>query len=109
MNQECASKEIAGYAFGTYLPPLFTGASAEVTAHQGGRLNRSLINVIGVDRQSPLLLLEGPPLSYFAMGDISYAEFFAESHSYGALWVGAGFRPCLDSVSVYGGLAEAEF
>ena len=78
VNQECAAKEIAGFVFGTYLPPLFTGASAEVTAYQAWKAQQRLDQCDwGKQAESPLLLLEGPPLSYFAMGDISYADFFA--------------------------------
>jgi uncharacterized protein (UPF0276 family) len=79
VNQECAAKEIRGFAFGTYLPPLLTGASAEVTAYHTGRAQQRL-DQWNWEKQaeSPLLLLEGPPLSYFSIGDISYAEFFAK-------------------------------
>ena len=76
VNQECAAKEIAGFAFGTYLPPLLTGASAEITAYHAWKAQKSLDYDWGQQAESPLLLLEAPPLSYFAMGDISYAEFF---------------------------------
>jgi uncharacterized protein len=77
VNQECATKEIAGFAFGTYLPPLFTGASAEVTAYHTWKAQRQLDQYEWAHQsESPLLLLEGPPLSYFSTGDISYAEFF---------------------------------
>ena len=34
VNQECASKEIAGKSFGTYLPPIFSEDSAHMTARQ---------------------------------------------------------------------------
>lgn len=34
VNQECAAKEMGGFSFGTYLPPVFTRDSAEITAHQ---------------------------------------------------------------------------
>jgi hypothetical protein len=77
VNQECATKEIAGFAFGTYLPPLFSGASAEVTAYHTWKAQQQLDQCDwGQQAESPLLLLEGPPLSYFSIGDISYAEFF---------------------------------
>ena len=32
LNHECATKHMAGYAFGTYLPPLYTALSASMTA-----------------------------------------------------------------------------
>jgi uncharacterized protein (UPF0276 family) len=77
INHECASKQMAGYAFGTYLPPLFTRAGAEVTAEHVGlvqdRLDRRRL---ASDGPAPLFLLELPPLTYFAFGDISVAEFF---------------------------------
>ena len=77
VNQECATKEMAGFAFGTYLPPLFTGASAEVTAYHTWKFQHQLDQCDwGQQAESPLLLLECPPLSYFSIGDITYAEFF---------------------------------
>lgn len=79
VNQECAVKEIAGFVFGTYLPPLFTGVSAEVTAYQAWKAQLSFDQCDwGEKAESPLLLLEGPPLSYFAIGDISYVDFFTK-------------------------------
>jgi uncharacterized protein len=78
VNQECATKEVAGFAFGTYLPPLFTKASAEITAYHTWKAQQRLDQGDwGSQEESPLLLLECPPLSYFLMGDIPYAEFFA--------------------------------
>ena len=77
VNQECAAKEIGGFVFGTYLPPLFSGASAEVTAYQTWKAQLMFDRCDwGEKAESPLLLLEGPPLSYFAVGEMSYAEFF---------------------------------
>ncbi len=32
LNHECATKQMAGYSFGTYLPPLYTVESAKVVA-----------------------------------------------------------------------------
>src|SRR6185295_18223960 len=32
LNHECATKQMAGYSFGTYVPPLYTRLSAEVVA-----------------------------------------------------------------------------
>jgi uncharacterized protein len=79
VNQECATKEMAGFAFGTYLPPLFTEASAEVTAYHTWKAQQRLDGYDwGQKESSPLLLLEVPPLSYFSIGDISYSEFFAK-------------------------------
>lgn len=82
VNQECATKEISGFAVGTYLPPLFTEESAEITAYHAWRAQQTLDDYDwGEQETSPLLLLEGPPLSYFSLGDISYAEFFGRISS----------------------------
>lgn len=78
VNQECATKEMAGFAFGTYLPPLFTQASAETTACHAWKAQQALDHYDwGRQKEAPLLLLECPPLSYFSMGDVSYADFFS--------------------------------
>ena len=77
LNHECATKQMGGYSFGTYLPPLYTPISAEVVAE----------NILSVqaavdsrcprpDGSTPLFLLELPPLTYFAAGTISIAQFF---------------------------------
>ena len=80
INHECASKQFAGYSFGTYLPPLFTRAAAEVTAANAVRCQRVLDQCFESTalRPAPLLLLELPPLTYFSFGDLAPAEFFAE-------------------------------
>ncbi|MGH7260969.1 MAG: multinuclear nonheme iron-dependent oxidase [Nitrospiraceae bacterium] len=77
LNHECAAKQMAGYSFGTYLPALFTEASAEVTAANIAQAQQRL------DRQSaardglgPLFLLETPPLTYAGFGDLGLADFF---------------------------------
>ncbi len=75
MNHECASKQMAGYAFGTYLPPLYTRASAEVTAEHIRLVQDHLDRRVSAP-ESPLLLCEMPPLTYFAFGDLPIAEFF---------------------------------
>lgn len=77
MNHECASKQMAGYSFGTYLPPLFTRASAEVTAEHIRLVQEHLdqqVDTLG--GRAPLFLFELPPLTYFAFGDLPIAEFF---------------------------------
>ena len=77
LNQECASKQIGGYSFGTYLPPLFTGSSAQVTGENTKAIQIRLDDLLeGSLEHSPLFLLETPPLTYFAFGDLSYAKFF---------------------------------
>lgn len=76
-NHECATKHIAGYSFGTYLPPLYTAASANIVA----------CNIRGVqaifDQQaalsgghSPLFLLEMPPLTFFIAGTLPIPAYF---------------------------------
>jgi len=76
-NHECATKHIAGYSFGTYLPPLYTASSADVVAK-----NISLVQAI-FDQQaalpgggSPLFLLEIPPLTFFVAGTLSIPAYF---------------------------------
>lgn len=77
ITHECASKQMAGYSFGTYLPPLFTRDAAIITArnvrHVQGVLDRLVDDPRGA---GPLLLLEMPPLSYFKFGDLAVHEFF---------------------------------
>jgi uncharacterized protein (UPF0276 family) len=77
LNHECATKQIAGYSFGTYLPPLYTQLSAEVVAANIATVQQAM------DRQGrradgtvPLFLLEMPPLTYFAAGTIPIPHFF---------------------------------
>lgn len=78
-NHECATKSIAGYSFGTYLPPLYTAASAAVVA---GNI-RAVQAMFDRDcrlpgGQSPLFLLELPPLTYFVAGTLPIPEFFRQ-------------------------------
>jgi hypothetical protein len=77
LNHECAMKQMAGYSFGTYVPPLYTPLSAEVVAGNITTIQQA------IDRQgrradgtSPLFLLELPPLTYFAAGTIPIPHFF---------------------------------
>ncbi len=78
VNQECASKEMVGRTFGTYLPPVFSEDSAHVTAWNSYRAQQCLDDLSAtVGCQPPLFCLEGPPLSYFSCGNLSYPEFFA--------------------------------
>ena len=77
LNQECATKQMAGHSFGTYLPPLFTEDSAYMTASNVLRAQGWLDEQWRRDgRFPPLFLLETPPLTYFCCGDLSYPEFF---------------------------------
>ena len=77
MNHECATKSIAGYSFGTYLPPLYTEPSACMVAENTRRVQELL------DRQcrlshgaAPLVLLEMPPLTYFVAGTMAVPRYF---------------------------------
>ncbi len=77
LNHECAMKQMAGYSFGTYVPPLYTQLSAEVVAANITTVQQAM------DRQSrradgtaPLFLLEMPPLTYFSAGTIPIPYFF---------------------------------
>jgi uncharacterized protein (UPF0276 family) len=77
LNHECATKQMAGYAFGTYLPPLYTELSARTTAWNLAYLQRNLDEQAyrsGTD--SALVLLEMPPLTYFGCGSLAVPAFF---------------------------------
>ncbi|GKS59759.1 hypothetical protein YTPLAS18_32860 [Nitrospira sp.] len=77
LNHECATKVLAGFPLGTYLPPVFAEAVAEVTAEQSSYVQAVLDREGGArDGRGPLLLLELPPLTYFGAGNLSVAEFF---------------------------------
>lgn len=79
INHECASKRLGPYAFGTYLPPLFTTDSARLVARHAAIVQQALDCALGSGREDgPLVLLELPPLTYFRAGDLSAAAFFAE-------------------------------
>ena len=76
-NYEGAAKQMAGYSFGTYLPPLFTLAGADVTAANIAWVQKRLDQLAPVaSGTGPLILLETPPLTYFGFGDIDMADFF---------------------------------
>jgi uncharacterized protein len=79
INLECASKQFGGYSFGTYLPPLFTRDAAHVTAENVELCQNQLDRHYQCNGRplAPLLLLELPPLTYFAFGDMAVSEFFA--------------------------------
>lgn len=77
MNHECATKHMAGYSYGTYLPPLYTASSAAVVA-ANTRLVQQLLDQDChlTNGSTPLVLLEMPPLTYFAAGTLSIPTFF---------------------------------
>lgn len=87
VNQECASKEVVGYSFGTYVPPLFTEESARLTARQVSQAQEALDSRKWAKPNAPLILLEVPPLTYFGVGDLSYADYFQKV----AQWAPCGF------------------
>ncbi len=77
LNHECAMKQMAGYSFGTYVPPLYTPQSAEVVAANIARVQQAMDQQGGrTDGTAPLFLLELPPLTYFAAGTIPIPHFF---------------------------------
>lgn len=77
INQECATKQIGGHSFGTYLPPLLLESSACMTASNVELAQRYLDEHLGDNTlHSPLFLLETPPLTYFILGNLGYADFF---------------------------------
>ena len=79
-NHECAGKQLGGYSFGTYLPPVYTNEIAEATA-ANVRLCQARLDEWNLEKGrsgTPLLLLELAPLTYFGVGDIAVAEFFRQ-------------------------------
>jgi uncharacterized protein len=77
LNHECATKQMAGYSFGTYVPPLYTPLSAEVVADNIATVQQAMDRRGGrADGTAPLFLLELPPLTYFAAGTIPIPHFF---------------------------------
>lgn len=77
MNHECATKHMAGYTFGTYLPPLYTASSAEIVAENTRYVQELLDRHCRLGNGgSPLVLLELPPLTYFVAGTLSIPTFF---------------------------------
>ncbi len=77
LTHECASKQMAGYAFGRYLPPLFTETSAAVIAEHVTLVQRQLDQRCEMaNGMGPLFLLEMPPLTYFGFGTVPIARFF---------------------------------
>jgi hypothetical protein len=77
VNIEGASKQIAGYQFGTYVPPIYSKDGARVTAS-----NVRMVQEFLDDRsawtgsRAPLFLLEVAPLTYFRCGDLPVQDFF---------------------------------
>lgn len=77
LNHECATKYLAGYHYGTYLPPLYTPSSADVVADNTRLIQHLLDQQCRLANGStPLVLLEMPPLTYFVAGTMSIPRFF---------------------------------
>ena len=77
LNHECATKYLAGYCYGTYLPPLYTPLSAKVVADNTRLIQHLLDQQCRLANGStPLVLLEMPPLTYFVAGTMSIPRFF---------------------------------
>lgn len=76
-NHECATKHIAGYSFGTYLPPLYTAASADIVAKNINMVQAIFDQYAALPGGgSPLFLLEMPPLTFFVAGTLSIPAYF---------------------------------
>ncbi|NOS77140.1 MAG: DUF692 family protein [Nitrospira sp.] len=76
-NHECATKHIAGYSFGTYLPPLYTAASADIVAQNINMVQAVFDQYAALPGGgSPLFLLEMPPLTFFVAGTLSIPAYF---------------------------------
>lgn len=77
LNHECATKQMAGYSFGTYLPPLYTVPAARMTAENLCFVQARLDERAESEGLQPaLLLLEMPPLTYFGCGVLPIPQFF---------------------------------
>lgn len=77
LNHECATKYLAGYSYGTYLPPLYTRAGAETVAENAWQIQTLLDErCVLANGGAPLLLLEMPPLTYFVAGTLQIPAFF---------------------------------
>lgn len=77
LNHECATKQMAGSSFGTYLPPLYTDLSARMTAQNLAFLQEQVDEHARRHGTDPaLVLLEMPPLTYFGCGSLVIPAFF---------------------------------
>ena len=77
LNHECATKQMVGYSFGTYLPPLYTELSARITARNLTFLQEQVDEQARRHGADPaLVLLEMPPLTYFGCGSLAIPAFF---------------------------------
>lgn len=77
LNHECATKQMAGYSFGTYLPPLYTSESARIVAGNIALVQERMDRACRPEQElGPLFLLEMAPLTYFMAGTMSVPQFF---------------------------------
>ena len=77
LNHECATKQMAGYSFGTYLPPLYSAESARIVADNIALVQEKMDRIHRSEQTfGPLFLLEMPPLTYFVAGTMSIPEYF---------------------------------
>jgi hypothetical protein len=77
LNHECATKQMAGYSFGTYLPPLYTAESARAVARNVASVQQRMDQRRRPgDAFGPLFLLEMPPLTYFMAGTMTVPNYF---------------------------------
>ena len=107
LNHECATKHIAGYGFGTYLPPLYTPLSARMTAQNLAYVQGQLDEQVRRHGSgATLVLLEMPPLTYFACGVSRNPRIFSIGDCAGGVRLGAGHRSLVDRLSLHGSLAE---
>ncbi|NWF73253.1 MAG: DUF692 family protein [Nitrospirae bacterium] len=86
LNHECAIKQMGGYSFGTYVPPLYTPLSAQVVAGNIAMVQQAMDRRSArADGTAPLFLLEMPPLTYFSAGTMPIPDFF---------WLVTASTPC---------------
>jgi uncharacterized protein (UPF0276 family) len=68
---------MAGYSFGTYLPPLYTSESARIVASNIAVVQEKMDRARRPAQEfGPLFLLEMAPLTYFMAGTMSVPQFF---------------------------------
>lgn len=70
VTHECATKQMVGYSFGNYLPPILSEASAVVAGQNAQRVQEEL-------GDAQLLLIEIPPFTYFVPGRMDLARYFS--------------------------------
>ena len=76
LNHECAMKQMAGYSFGTYVPPLYTPLSAEVVAAISRRFSRRWIGRVVERRDRAALSLGDAAAHIFCRRHDTDSHFF---------------------------------